>query len=229
MENVESVLTSDSIYKCNYKNLIDGLSLLRDIRDESVRVCFFDPQYRGVLDKLHYGNEGKGRGQTRVALSQMTEDDITNFVFEIGRVLKPSGYLFLWVDTFHLCEWKRNWLRKTNLYVVDLITWDKGKIGMGYRTRRRSEHLIVIQKQPIKSKGTWFRHNIPDVWPETILRKNHPHAKPVGLQTVLIEATTKEGDYVLDPAAGGYSVLKACNLMKRNFIGGDIKFGERVQ
>ena len=40
----------------NYKNKIDGLVLLKGIDTESVKVAFFDPQYRGVLDKLSYGN-----------------------------------------------------------------------------------------------------------------------------------------------------------------------------
>lgn len=54
--------------------------------------------------------------------------------------------------------------------------------------------------------------------------KSHPHSKPIELQKQLILATTSEGDYVLDPAAGGYSVLKACEKLKRIFIGCDLVF-----
>lgn len=226
MKNENEIFRTGSTFRCNRKNKTDGLRLLEDIRENTVKVCFFDPQYRGVLDKLKFGNEGKGRGKSRSALPQMSEDEIVKFILQIERVLLPSGYLFLWVDKFHLCEWKGKWLRDTNLKVVDLITWDKEKVGMGYRTRRKSEYLIVVQKAPVRAKGTWSSRKIPDVWQEKILQKNHPHAKPVGLQLVIIEATTKEGEYVLDPAAGGYSVLKACNLLKRNFVGGDILFGD---
>ena len=42
----------------------------------------------------------------------------------------------------------------------------------------------------------------------------------------MILATTDIGDLVCDPAAGGYSVLEACRETDRNFIGGDITFGE---
>ena len=38
----------------------------------SVPVAFLDPQYRGVLDHLAYGNEGVRRGAARAALPQMT-------------------------------------------------------------------------------------------------------------------------------------------------------------
>ena len=43
---------------------------------------------------------------------------------------------------------------------------------------------------------------------------------------MLIEATTDENNFVLDPASGGYSVFSARKNTKRNFIGGDIEFGE---
>lgn len=63
-----------------------------------------------------------------------------------------------------------------------------------------------------------------DIWREEVV-KVHPHSKPVGLQRRLILATTKPGDTVLDPAAGGFSVLEACKGTDRDFIGGDIEFG----
>ena len=36
----------------------DALELLRSLPDGCTPLVFFDPQYRGVLDKLAYGNEG---------------------------------------------------------------------------------------------------------------------------------------------------------------------------
>lgn len=209
----------------NYKNKIDGLVLLKGIDTESVKVAFFDPQYRGVLDKLSYGNEGVGRGKARSSLQQMDLGTIIKFINEINRVLLPSGHLFLWVDKFHLCQGVLEWFMHTDLNLVDMITWDKDKIGMGYRTRRKSEYLIVFQKKPIRAKDVWKSHSIPDVWTEKVV-KTHPHSKPINLQKTLIEATSNEGDLILDPAAGGYSVFEACKIINRNFIGGDIEYGE---
>lgn len=209
----------------NYKNKIDGLVLLKSIDTESVKAAFFDPQYRGVLDKLSYGNEGVGRGKARSSLQQMDLGTIIKFINEINRVLLPSGHLFLWIDKFHLCQGVLEWFMHTDLNLVDMITWDKDKIGMGYRTRRKSEYLIVFQKKPIRAKDVWKSHSIPDVWTEKVV-KTHPHSKPINLQKTLIEATSNEGDLILDPAAGGYSVFEACKIINRNFIGGDIEYGE---
>ncbi len=108
---------------------------------------FFDPQYRGVLDKLKYGNEGKWRGKARCDLPQMDDDMIVHFISEIDRVLKPSGHLFMWSDKFNLCQGVLKWFDNTDLNLVDMITWDKMKMGMGYRTRRKSEYLIILQKK----------------------------------------------------------------------------------
>lgn len=221
---MEEILRSNT-YKMNKKNLADGIDLLGDINDGSIATAFFDPQYRGVLDKLKYGNEGKQRGKARSNLTQMDEDTIKRFIGEISRVLKASGYLFLWVDKFHLCQGVLDWFENTDLNLVDMIVWDKGRIGMGYRTRRKSEYLIVAQKNPVKAKVCWTDHAIPDVWEEKVV-KIHPHSKPIELQRRLIAATTVEGDTILDPASGGFSVFEACKALGRDFIGGDIEYGE---
>ena len=200
---------------------MDGLDFLAQLPDARIAAAFFDPQYRGVLDKLGYGNEGVLRGQKRSALPQMTSDTIAEFIRAIHRVLGPSGHLFLWIDKFHLCSGIDDWIENTTLEIVDLITWNKARIGMGYRTRRTAEYLIVLQKAPKRAKGIWTRHDIPDVWEEKA-PTNAVHPKPVTLQKALIEATTAPNDPVLDPAAGSFSVLKACQLAGRTFVGCDV-------
>lgn len=213
----------------NAKNKVNGLDLLDCIKENSVKTVFFDPQYRGVLDKLSYGNEGKKRGKARSGLPQMTNEIILAFISKIEKILVSSGYLFLWVDKFHLVEGVSSWVvNAPKLSPVDMITWNKERIGMGYRTRRQSEYLVVIQKEPKRAKSTWSIHNIPDVWSEKV-NKEHPHSKPIGLQSKLIEATTVEGDAVCDPASGGYSVLECCKRLNRTFIGCDLVFGDDNQ
>lgn len=213
----------------NVKSLADtmltmnGLELLARLPDNCTPLAFFDPQYRGVMDSLQYGNEG-ARQKGRALLLQMPEAIIVTFISEIARTLTPSGHLMLWIDKFHLVEGVNSWLENLPLKTVDLITWNKGKMGMGYRTRRQSEYLLVLQKLPLRAKGKWSSHDIPDSWLEKITqsRKKHPHAKPEQLQSALINATTVKGDFVLDPAAGGFSVMRAAHSVGRKFIGSDL-------
>jgi site-specific DNA-methyltransferase (adenine-specific) len=203
------------------QNRADGLDLLRALPSASFPLGFFDPQYRGVLDRQRYGNEGS-RQQERATLPQMDQAQILAFIGEIDRVLMPSGHLLLWVDKFHLCTGVTPWLAGTRLAIVDLVTWNKRRIGMGYRTRRTSEHCVVLQKAPLRAKGVWTRHDIPDVWDEKVTA-GFTHAKPVGLQARLIEALTHAAEIVLDPAAGSYSVLEACRQTGRRFLGCDLR------
>ena len=208
--------------KLNIRLKMEGSELLQKLVDDSVSAVFFDPQYRGVYDKMKYGNEDTSRNNVRVSMPQMDEKTIIKFTQQISRVLVPSGHLFLWMDKFHLCSDFKNWSEGTNLSVVDMLTWDKGRIGLGYRTRHRSEFCVILQKEPRRAKGAWTLRNIPDVWQEKIPKKTHPHNKPVGLQGELIEAVTAPGDLVVDPAAGSFSVLDACRMRGRNFLGCDL-------
>ena len=158
--------------------------LLTEIEEDSVKAAFFDPQYRGVLDHLDYGNEGESRGKERSSLPQMSDMEIKDTMDEIFYVLVPSGHIFLWLDKYHLCTNFKQWLGGTGLpaakEVVDLIVWDKQAIGMGYRTRRKCEYLLVIQKPPQKAKEVWTRHDIPDVWSEKLPRMKE-RRQPGGL------------------------------------------------
>jgi site-specific DNA-methyltransferase (adenine-specific) len=97
--------------------------------------------------------------------------------------------LVRWTDTSHLCEGDHQ--RITELKCVDLIAWDNLRIGNGYRSRRRGDYLVVLQKPPIAAKKTWRDHRISSRWPEKVDRAIHPHVKPIELITRLIGAVTK--------------------------------------
>jgi site-specific DNA-methyltransferase (adenine-specific) len=208
-------------FALNAPNQADGRELLRALAAGSFCLCIFDPQYRGVLEKQKYGNEGS-RQKERSVLPQMQEALIIAFIGEIDRVLMPSGHLLLWMDKFHLCTGITHWLAGTELNTVDLVVWNKLRMGMGYRTRRMSEYCLVLQKAPLRAKGVWLVHDIPDVIDEK-LQTRFTHAKPAGLQARLIEALTNPGDVVIDPAAGSYSVLEACRRTGRQFLGCDVR------
>jgi site-specific DNA-methyltransferase (adenine-specific) len=196
----------------------DALDLLRSLPPACSALVAWDAQHRGVLDHLKFGNEG-ARQCARSQLSAMSEDYIDACIREIARVLTPSGYCASWVDTFGLCE--AHHLRVAGvLKAVDLIAWDSLRMGMGKRSRRRGDYLLVLQKPPIVAH-TWKDHGIPSRWPEKVDRSVHPHIKPIGLISRIIASVTKPGDLVIDPAAGSFVVMKAALQLDRNFVGCD--------
>jgi site-specific DNA-methyltransferase (adenine-specific) len=199
----------------------DALVLLQSLPDACTPLVFFDPQHRAVLDKLKFGNEGE-RQRGRAALPAMSEAYIDAVCLEIARALKPSGYLMRWLDTFGLCEGHHLRVPCKYLKPVDLIAWDSLRAGMGKRSRRRGDYLLVLQKPPVKAGMTWRDHGIPSRWAEKVDRKLHPHVKPIGLITRLIAATTRPDDLVVDPAAGSFVVMHAARQLERNFVGCDL-------
>ena len=206
----------------NVAQRLDALDLLRALPDECAPLAFFDPQYRGVLDRLKFGNEGS-RQRGRAQLPAMSEDYIDECCLQIARALTPGGYLMRWVDTFSLCEGHHR--RLGVLKSVDLVAWDSLRMGMGKRTRRRGDYLLVLQKSPIGARA-WKNRGIPSRWPEKVDRRVHAHVEPIGLISRLIAAVTEPGDLVIDPAAGSFVVMMAANQLARNFVGCDSAWRE---
>jgi site-specific DNA-methyltransferase (adenine-specific) len=210
-----------STFATNIAQRGDALALVWSLSDCCAALTFFDPQHRAVLDKLRFGNEGE-RQRGRAGLPVMTEIYIDSVVIEAARVLKPSGYLMYWLDTFRLVEGHHLRIPRELLWPVDLIAWDSMRSGMGKRSRRRGDYLLVLQKLPIRAGATWRDHAIPSRWIEKVNRAIHPHVKPIGLIARLIAATTAPGDLVADPAAGSFVVMHAAHQLGREFIGCDL-------
>jgi site-specific DNA-methyltransferase (adenine-specific) len=211
------------MYQRNAAQHGDALELLQSLQEQCTRLVFFDPQHRDNLDKLKYGNEG-ARQRERCKLPQMSSEYIEQCCRDSTRVLMPSGYLMLWQNAVGVCEGGHQRLADV-LKCVDLVAWDNQRLGMGYRARRRGDYVVVLQKPPHKARATWrTKPTIPDRWPEKVDRKLHPHIKPVGLISALIEATTSPGDLVVDPAAGSFVVMHAARQLGRDFIGCDLAY-----
>ena len=195
------MLTRTSVFQRNVAQQGDCLELLRSLSEACSPLVFLDPQYRGVMDKLKYGNEGS-RQKGRFLLPPMTGEYIDRCSREAVRVLRPSGYLLRWTDEFHLCE--ADHLRiKDVIRCVGVIAWDNLRPGNGNRARHRGTYLLILQKEPCKAKATWRDRGIPDRWVERIIhpQSQHPHRKPIGLISQLIRALSKPGD--LDRRSGG--------------------------
>jgi site-specific DNA-methyltransferase (adenine-specific) len=204
----------------------DALVQLRSLKESCSPLVFFDPQHRTALDRLSYGNEGLERQKARAALPAMSAEYIDACCHESMRVLQPSGYLMRWIDVFGLCTGQHLRIIGETCQCVDLIAWDSLRVGMGYRSRRRGDYLLIFQKPPIKAKSTWRDHGIPDRWPEKVDRRVHPHRKPLRLTVRLIGAVTRPGDLVIDPAAGSFTVMHAAHQLGRDFVGCDLRLPE---
>jgi site-specific DNA-methyltransferase (adenine-specific) len=65
--------------------------------------------------------------------------------------------------------------------------------------------------------------SIPDVWPESIENRTHPHQKPRKLIRALIEALTELGELIVDPCAGSFVVLQEAIATGRRVMATDLE------
>jgi site-specific DNA-methyltransferase (adenine-specific) len=214
------------MYQRNIRHHGDALTLLQSLSDCCTPLVFFDPQHRDNLDYLKYGNEG-ARQRGRSKLPQMSGEHVVACGHELARALFPAGHLLWWMNAYQIGKCLHGRIEEIidTLQCVDLIAWDNERPGNGYRARRRGDYLGVCQKKPTRAKGVWSRSpSIPDRWVERIVhpRSQHPHIKPIGLISYLIEVLTKQGDLVVDPAAGSFVAMQAAMELGRNFIGCDL-------
>ena len=208
-------------YLRNTRQAGEATELLASLADKSVSLVFFDPQYEKAGDVL----------DVDYPLQYQTENQITYILQEIGRILKPSGFCLLWVNKGILKNDRVSvWLlRAPKMKIVDLLVWNKPEwLGLGSYFRSVGEHAFLLQKNP-QSSRKFTNRTFPSIWTEkkaSDRKKQHPHQKPFFLIRALIEAMTHEGDLVVDPCAGSFIVLDACQSTGREFLGCDLTFEE---
>jgi site-specific DNA-methyltransferase (adenine-specific) len=186
------------------RNVGDALALLRDVPTEFTKLVFWDPQFRQLLDRQRYGNEGINRGKRRKQLPAMSPQFIASCDAEIGRILVPSGYCCRWVDEYQLLN---GLFEIAGLEPVGVIHWNNGRPGMGKRVRPTGGSLVILQKPPIggRAKRLAVRWKtlpmIRGVHYEKIRfpKAAHPHRKPIGLIAEIVLAVTEPGDIIIDP------------------------------
>jgi len=124
------------------------------------------------------------------------------------------------------CEQSVSWVYNSNTAKQHRqISWwnckpDMSKIGQPYKnpTDKRIAKRISEGKEA-KLYDWWYINQVKNV-----SKKANPHPCPIPYELArrIILLTTKEGDTVIDPFAGGGTILQAAKDLKRNYIGFEI-------
>ena len=153
--------------------------------------------------------------------------------------LKDNGTI--WISgTHHNIFSVADQLSELGFKILNVVTWNKTDPpdNVSHRVFKHSAEYIIWAK---KSKRAQHRYNyelmrqlndgkqMTDVWRMPAVAKwekscgKHPTQKPLSLLARIIMASTKEGDWVLDPFNGSGTTGVAASLLGRKFLGIDME------
>jgi len=155
--------------------------------------------------------------------------------------LKDNGTI--WISgTHHNIFSVADQLSELGFKILNVVTWNKTDPpdNVSHRVFKHSAEYIIWAK---KSKRAQHRYNyelmrqlndgkqMTDVWRMPAVAKwekscgKHPTQKPLSLLSRIIMASTKEGDWVLDPFNGSGTTGIAASLLGRKYLGIDMDLG----
>ena len=152
--------------------------------------------------------------------------------------LKDNGTI--WISgTHHNIFSVADQLSVLGFKILNVVTWNKTDPpdNISHRVFKHSAEYIIWAK---KSKRAQHRYNyelmrqlndgkqMTDVWRMPAVAKwekscgKHPTQKPLSLLSRIIMASTKEGEWILDPFNGSGTTGVAASLLGRKFLGIDM-------
>jgi len=217
----------DPEHNVYFEDCVEGMRERLD--DDSVDMVFTSPPYN--VEKDQHGT----RSSDVVAYDDSRSDtEFQEFLrgafAELSRVVKPEGHIFVnidgqlhdgvmnppsWVTSAFPMPWRSH------------IIWHKpnGSQGMLHlnddgRFFHTWEHIYHFSEDPDSLNGT---ENF-DVWsiptePHNEDTGKHPAPYPLELPRKAMEATTKEGDVILDPFMGSGTTAVAAIQNDRDYVG----------
>ncbi|MBI5779608.1 MAG: site-specific DNA-methyltransferase [Planctomycetes bacterium] len=219
----------------------DCVEILNQARENSVDMIFADPPYflsnggitchAGKMVSVNKGQWDKSKG------IEETHRFTTDWLRACQRVLKPDGTI--WVSgTTHIIYSIGFAMQQLGYKILNDIVWYKRNAppNLSCRYFTHSTEIVLWAAKDSKSKHC-FNYalmkkinndkQMRNVWqmsaPQNGEKKfgKHPTQKPVELLTRIIQASTREGDLVLDPFCGSSTTGVAAHLNSRKYVGID--------
>lgn len=229
----------------------DCVDILSSLPNNYVDMIFADPPYmlsNGGFTCKNGRRTSVDKGEWDKSLG--FESDFLfhkSWMEECRRVLKPEGTI--WVSgTYHSIYQCGFLLQQLGFHILNDIAWFKPNAAPNLscrfftashetliwaRKEKKAKHTFKYDKMKngdfpediIKKPNTQMRSvwSVPTPRPSEKLFGKHPAQKPLALLRRIIEASTGEGDIILDPFNGsGTTGLAAAMIGNRKYIGIDI-------
>ena len=134
-------------------------------------------------------------------------------IFSVANCLTQLGYKILNVITWAKTNPPPNISCRYFTYSTEFVIWARKKEKVAHYYNYELMKRINDDKQ---MTDVW---RLPAIAPWEKSCTKHPTQKPLGLLSRIILASTKPGDWILDPFAGSSTTGIAANLLGRRFLG----------
>lgn len=220
----------------------DCLDIMKKMKPESVDLIITDPPFN---IGMNYGGVYKDKKEFGDYIEWCKK-----WLTECIRLLKPRGSLYLfnypennafilpflkdkmvfkrwmtWHYPTNIGHSKTNYTRSQHSILfctkTDKATFNRDDIAVPYRNQndKRIQERI---KNGSKGKVPYDVFHFNLVKNVSKDKTSHPCQIPVPLIKMFIQASSKEGDTILDPFAGSFSTCAAAKELNRNSIGIDV-------
>ena len=204
----------------------DSINLCEKFKAGRVNCVITDPPF-GIDNQSNSSVTEAGKKYARkIANDESPEVAVATFK-RVMNVLLPRTAndcdLYVFTSYQVLAEWLRmtdEFLPLHNFTRKAIITWEKNGPGMGDLNcpwGMGCEFILYFQKGK-RDKDVTRRNSvihIDQLRPTDLI---HPHEKPVQLLVELIKASTKEGDFIVDPFGGSGSLVRAAQRVNRSAV-----------
>ena len=219
----------------------DCFDELKKIKTGSVNMIFADPPYFLSTDDGISCSGGKmisvkkGEWDNHLSLKEKYKFN-RKWIKMCKRILSDDGSIFI-SGTFHNIYSIGVVLEELGFHIVNNITWQKLNPPPNLSCKCFVHSTETILWAVKDKKKYYFNYSLmkeinggkqmKDVWQGSLTRKKekkfgkHPTQKPEYLLERIIQASTREGDTVLDPFSGSGTTGVVSVRMNRNYIGID--------
>lgn len=220
----------------------DTFQLLSEMKPESMDMIFADPPYF-----LSNGGMSNSGGQV-VSVNKGDWDKISSleekhafnrrWIALAKKVLKPNGTI--WISgSLHNIYSVGMALEEEGFKILNNITWQKTNPAPNLSCRyfTHSTETILWARKADKKAKHYYNYDLmkeindgkqmKDVWTGSLTKQaekwagKHPTQKPEYLLERIILASTREGDYILDPFVGSGTTGVVAKRLGRRFVGID--------
>lgn len=203
----------------------DCMNILRDIKSDTVDLAIIDPPYKTICGGSNNGKNAKRPkgilSNNKKIFNYQNNIKISDWIFEIYRVLKNSSHCYIFTNSLNLKEMIEE-SERAGFKLHNVLVWEKNNCTPSQFYMKNCEYILFLRKGKAKWINNIGESKTVHKFNNIIGGKNHPTEKPVDLLSFYITNSSKEGDLVLDPFMGSGSTGESCILNNRNFIGIEI-------